>query len=551
MNKMFSLLLLFGAMFGMKAQIPNADMEQWNNGPVLAGWQTNSYPLTLPPWEPYIVQQDTDHYSGTYSANFIGNGQFHSWGTTTFPLSQPLQQVSFYAKLRFPPCVNDAGFAERDTVGVVVEVLNNGVAVDSGKATFTNGWNNWTKITVPVSSGAAQFDSCRITLTGGKVYGGCGFAPEATSFKVDKFALLFSNCIDSSQICDQCPCPLIYDPVCGCNGVTYDNFCFAQAAGVTSYTQGACNAPLTCEQKAIVVQGVECPLLRDSATNNLYYVCSSTVPANLVVGDTVRYSYTPSSCISICNEGSGIDVSCYQIVGSNPPGPSDCTAGFSHTQSGNTVTFSGVSNMPVTSAWQWTFGNGNNGTGQQPAQTYATTGWYNVCLTAYGLDSTGKNCTATYCDTIYVHDGCIDSSQICPPGSLCCDAPLLQPVCGCDSVTYDNPCVASLIGGVLWTYPGPCVTTAASELRASVSTLNIWPNPATTQVRIVVKNEKSTGGTLRINNLLGEKVYEEKTSGNGGNTTLLLNTSNWQPGVYIVEWVAAGTTAAAKRLVIH
>lgn len=37
-----------------------------------------------------------------------------------------------------------------------------------------------------------------------------------------------------------CNCPQVLKPVCGCNGVTYDNGCVANCEGVTSYTFGAC-----------------------------------------------------------------------------------------------------------------------------------------------------------------------------------------------------------------------------------------------------------------------------------------------------------------------
>ena len=35
-------------------------------------------------------------------------------------------------------------------------------------------------------------------------------------------------------------CIEIYEPVCGCNDVTYNNYCYAEVGGVTSWIEGEC-----------------------------------------------------------------------------------------------------------------------------------------------------------------------------------------------------------------------------------------------------------------------------------------------------------------------
>ncbi len=59
-------------------------------------------------------------------------------------------------------------------------------------------------------------------------------------------SMVLFSCVEEETDCvivevtEPTGCTMDYQPVCGCNGVTYGNACVAENEGVLTYTEGEC-----------------------------------------------------------------------------------------------------------------------------------------------------------------------------------------------------------------------------------------------------------------------------------------------------------------------
>ncbi len=164
-----------------------------------------------------------------------------------------------------------------------------------------------------------------------------------------------------------------------------DTFC--KTITVTGVT--VCNASFTYTNQQNYY------FFQNSSTGNglSYYWSFGDGDTSALQNPTHAYSAgTYNVCLSIAGTNCQ-DSYCDSITVSNT---SACSASFSYTVSGNSVTFNNTSSNFTSSFWS--FGDGSNSTSQNPTHTYAQNGTYQACLTIY--DSSG--CSDNVCQYILI-----------------------------------------------------------------------------------------------------------------------------------------------------
>lgn len=136
--------------------------------------------------------------------------------------------------------------------------------------------------------------------------------------------------------------------------------------------------------------------------------------------------------------------------------------------------------------------------------------------------SSSYECNSACLQDTVIFLSCIDSNLI--DLSVFCQG-AIDPVCGCDSVTYQNACQATYYFGVSSYYPGVCVTNNTQNL--NTEQIVVYPNPNNGSFTL---DKLPIGSTIQIVNVVGEVVYETMSNTN----ILFIDITSAAKGLYLL-----------------
>jgi len=159
------------------------------------------------------------------------------------------------------------------------------------------------------------------------------------------------------------------------------------------------------------------------------------------------------------------------------------------------------------SQYDWNFGDGSTSTEAYPTHVYDGDGPYVLCLTI-----ASGSCTSTYCDSISIDEN-----------------GMLNGIVIDGHTANQNHRSGGFTLNVLAAIP-----TGLAEL-PTIAELKLWPNPAQDELNISLNNSRLGIVPITVIDLTGRTVISESQNMALGVNTLRLNTSDLQPGLYMVR----------------
>jgi PKD repeat protein len=228
------------------------------------------------------------------------------------------------------------------------------------------------------------------------------------------------------------------------------------------------------------------------SVNNIYNV-------NLFVSDTVMYTCwdTLTQPVAITNTA--------------------CVANASFTLAKSSFTTTNLwyaypSYPGNITAASWSWGDGNTSTGLWPSHTYASTGWYTICLSV--TVSCGSSTTTCVFSNIYKM-----SAEAATAGMATIN--VMGGPTGIDQAVQEN------------------------------SSINLYPNPSNGIFSLEMGNINETGGTtlISIYNVLGESVYQTEVQNTSNTLSKDIQLENISEGTYFLKAVTKNRSYTAKIII--
>src|SRR6185369_14532526 len=85
-----------------------------------------------------------------------------------------------------------------------------------------------------------------------------------------------------------------------------------------------------------------------------------------------------------------------------------------------------------------------------------------------------------------------------------------------------------------------------NESTASLYNLNVYPNPASNSITVMLNSESSSTATMEITNLMGQTVYANQIQPENANT---INTEKFENGIYMLRVTEDGQVFNKKFII--